>query len=163
MNILKNLLCLFALLLCCWQPSMCSAMEQRTAEQPLDLETLSENCELSAKALETSMRELEEARQLLHQSEMELTGLIQELNSSEEICTELRQELAKLKAESAKLKSELSLLKASSVKASTELQEAEKLLNDTENKYQKEKKKLRRQNRIWQIIAVIACGIAVGK
>ena len=90
---------------------------------------------------------------------MELTA---ELNESEEICIELRRTLATLRTESAKLKSELALLKAASVKASTDLAKAEKSLQDTEQAYKKDHKKQVRKTRLWQVIAVILGGVAIG-
>lgn len=140
-----------------------SAQSPSVTMLPEDLAALEQNCAMSEEALKKSLTELEEARELLTASELELTMLTQELNESEETCAELRQMLTTLRAESARLKSELALLKAASVKASTDLAKAEKLLQDTEQVYKKDRKKQVRQTRLWQVIAVIFGGVAIAK
>lgn len=139
-----------------------SAQSPSVTMLPEDLAALEQNCAMSEEALKKSLTELEDARELLTASELELTMLTQELNDSEETCAELRQMLTTLRTESARLKSELALLKAASVKASTDLAKAEQSLKATEQKYQKEHKRQARQTKMWQIIAFIAGGVALG-
>lgn len=160
--ILLRAILLSALLL--WPlPGISSAQSPSVMMLQEDLQILEQNCEMSEAVLQQSLKELAEAKALLTESEQELMALMAELNDSEETCAELRQTLATLRTESARLKSELALLKAASAKASAELTKAEKSLQDTEQTYKKDHKKQVRKTRLWQIIAVILGGVALGK
>lgn len=161
MILLRNILLLVVLL---WSlPGISAAQSPSVMMSAEDLAILEQNCTASEAALQQSLIALEEAKALLTESEQELMELTAKLNESEEICIELRQTLATLRTESAKLKSELALLKAASVKASTDLAKAEKSLQDTEQAYKKDHKKQVRKTRLWQVIAVILGGVALGK
>lgn len=154
---------LLSLLLVCW-PCGISCAQSQTVELSLtDLTALEANCKAQETALEQSLQELEEARILLADLTQELTESETALSESQEALTELKAELLKHKLELAKLKSELSQLKTESLMLSGSLMKAEQSLKDAEKKYKKENKKAARKERLWQVVAVIAGGFAVGK
>lgn len=160
LNKTKSILCFSLLVLLLGLP-ISSVEAAQISEQ--DLAALERNCETQEQALQTSMQELDEALKLLTESEQELTELQNALSESEADCEKLTQELLKQKAEIAKLRGELLLLKNQSAKVSEALTKAEQSLNDAETKAKSELKKQSRQKRLWQIVAVVLGGVAIGK
>ena len=111
-------------------------------------------------ALDESLLALTEARQLLTASDEDLTMLQLSLTSSRAKIAQLQTELTAQRETSKLLLSELTSLKSESETLQQQLVKAEQYLNATEKAYQKERKINKRQTRLWQVIAVIATGIA---
>jgi len=141
------------------QPGLCCAASP-TEMSTEDLMILEDSLNTSEAALMSSLQELETARELLMASEQELTDLELALDESETALAELKVEQAKLKTQLARLSAELALLKSKSTMLSADLKKAEQSLNDTEAKYKAERKKEKRQTRLWQVISVVLAGVA---
>lgn len=146
----RPIIFLSALACCLWWPSVGGCSESRTYQiSETELTALQNHLD----ALQANNAEL---MSLLNESALDLNKALSSLSESRNELEKLRSELNTLQAETKQLSESLRI-------ANAELQSARESFKASERERDRIESRLRTQRNIWEVLCLVAVGIAAGK